>query len=99
MGTLSVRIGEEMEQELKEFTKDEKLEQASESARKILVLGLESWRQEKALSLLQQGKVTFLKAAAIAKMDAWNFADLVKEKKTIWIKDKAIKEDIEEAEG
>lgn len=51
-------------------------------------------KQEKALSLLQQGKITFNKAAKIAQMDLWDFADLVKEKKFVWVKDSVIKEDL-----
>ncbi len=50
--------------------------------------------QEKALSLLQRGKVTFNKAAKMAQMNIWDFADLIKRKGVIWIKDKIIREDI-----
>ena len=97
MGTLSVRIPDDMERELKEVVRDEKMEQASEAARKVLAIGLESWRQEKALALLGQGKVTFSKAAKIAKLSLWDFAALVQEKKIIWIKDQVITEDIAQA--
>ena len=95
MGTLSVRISDETERTLKEFAKDEKLEQASEAAPKVLSLGLEKWRQDKALTLLEQGKITFLKAAKLAQLNVWDFADLVKERKIVWVKDNVIKEDIE----
>ena len=97
MGTLSVRISDETERTLKEFAKDEKLEQVSEAARKVLSLGLEKWRQDKALALLEQGKITFLKAAKLAQLNVWDFANLVKERKIVWVKDKVIKEDIEQA--
>ena len=50
--------------------------------------------QEKALSLLQRGEVTFNKAAKIIPMDLWDFADLVKEKNVVWIRDGVIKEDL-----
>ncbi|MEK6951076.1 MAG: hypothetical protein AABX13_05125 [Nanoarchaeota archaeon] len=97
MGTLSVRLPEQMEQELHQFVKDERLEQPSEAARKLLSIGLEAWRQEKALKLLHEGKVTFTKAAKIAELSLWDFAALVREQKTIWVKDKVIQEDIMQA--
>lgn len=97
MGTLSVRISDEIKEELEDFAKDEKLEQPSEAARKVLAMGLEKWRQDRALKLLEEGKITFLKAAKIAQLNAWEFAELVKEKKAVWIKDNVIKEDIEKA--
>lgn len=53
--------------------------------------------QEKALSLLQRGKVTFNKAAKMAQMNIWDFADLIKRKRVIWIRDKIIREDIYKA--
>lgn len=97
MATLSVRIPEQMEQELRQFVKDERLEQPSEAARKLLNIGLETWRQEKALKLLTEGKVTFTKAAKIAALSLWDFATLVKERKTIWVKDQVIQEDLQQA--
>ncbi len=97
MGTISVRVSDDMEKDLQGFLEDEKLEQTSEAARKVLALGLESWHQEKALMLLQQGKVSLPKAAAIAKMNIWDFVGLVTEKKIVWIQDKVITEDLAKA--
>ncbi len=98
ISTVSVRVPEEIKQDLKHFEQDEKLTQISEAARKLLLLGLETWRKEKALTLLQQGKVTFSKAAQIAKMNVWEFSELVKEKKITWIKDSdLVKNDLEAA--
>ncbi len=93
--TISVRVPEEVKSEVQEFEKDEKLIQMSEAARKLLLMGLESWRKEKALHLFAQGRVTFSKAAQIAKVDAWEFADLIKERKIVWIKNvERLKRDI-----
>ncbi len=97
MGTLSVRIPEQMEQELHQFVKEERLEQPSEAARKLLSIGLEAWRQERALKLLQEGKITFTKAAKIAELSLWDFAALIKERKIIWVKDKVVQEDLRQA--
>ena len=98
MGTISVRVSDEIGSEMNKFAKEEKLEQVSEAARKLIAIGIEEWRKEKALDLMQKGNVSFLKAAEIAKMGVWDFATLVKEKGIIWIKDKdMIKKDIEKA--
>lgn len=43
---------------------------------------------KKALGLLASSKTTLSKGAKLAKTNIWEFADLVKEKKIVWIKDK-----------
>jgi len=50
--------------------------------------GKEVKQHEKALALLKSGKVSFSKAAELAKMNLWDFSDLVKVRKIIWIKNK-----------
>lgn len=98
IATISVRVPEDIKHDLKEFEKDEKLTQTSEAARKLLLLGLEIWRKDKALKLLEQGKITFSKAAEIAELNVWEFAALVKERKIAWIKNKEYaRRDIEAA--
>ena len=97
MGALSVRIPDDMEAGLKEVAKEERLEQPSEAARKVLSIGLERWQQERALHQLAEGKVSFSKAAQLARMNVWDFAKLVKEKKITWVTDAVIREDIEMA--
>ena len=86
-----------MEIGLKEVAKEEKLEQPSEAARKVLTLGLERWREERALQLLGEGRVSFSKAAQIAKMDIWDFTRLIKIRKITWVADSVIREDLEQA--
>ena len=98
MGTISVRVSNEMGTDVNKFAKEEKLEQVSEAARKLIAIGIEEWRKNKALELIEKGRVSFLKAAEIAKMNVWDFADLIKEKGIVWIRDKGdIKKDIEKA--
>ena len=86
--TISVRISPRMKNELGKFAKDEKLEQTSEAARKLLQLGLEEWNKKKALRLFSLGKITLSKGAQLSGMNVWEFSDLVKELGTVWIKDK-----------
>ncbi len=88
MDTISVRVSPLVKQELHQFALDEKLEQTSEAARKLLLLGLEGWHKKKALELFLAGKITLSKAASLAKMDVWGFADIIKSEKTPWIKEK-----------
>ncbi len=96
---ISMRMSKESLKELKEFIAEEKLSLASEAARKLLMLGLEKWKQEKAIEKLTMGKVSFLKACKLAGLNAWEFADLLKERKVEWVKESAqsVREEIKEA--
>lgn len=86
--TISVRVSSEMKGELKKFAEDEKLEQTSEIARKLLILGLNEWHKKRALRLFSSGKITLSKGAALAQMDTWSFAELIRQRGTAWIKEK-----------
>lgn len=85
---ISVRIQDDVKKELDIFTKEEKLEQTSEAARKLLSIGLEEWRKEKAIKLLESGKITISKAAEIAKINIWDMILLIKERGVVWNKNK-----------
>jgi len=96
---MSIRMPPELEKELKQFAREEKLDQTSDAARKLLRMGIEQWRKERALQLFLDGKCSFSKAAKIAQITVWEFADLVKERKTPWITDKEmLLEDIRAAQ-
>ncbi|MFA4820387.1 MAG: UPF0175 family protein [Candidatus Aenigmatarchaeota archaeon] len=82
---LSARISEEMEKGIEEFMKNEKVDR-SIAVRKLLDSGLQEWKLAKALKLLGKGEVTFSKAAKIAGLDIWMFADKVENSDVIWIK-------------
>jgi predicted HTH domain antitoxin len=49
-------------------------------------LGIREWRKQTALELLRDGKVTFAKAAEIAKLSLWEFADLIKQRNIEWVR-------------
>lgn len=83
--TMSTRIPEEMEKEIEVFMKKEKVDR-SIAVRKLLDSGIREWKVTRALKLLEKGEVTFLKAASIARLDVWTFADKVKESGIVWIK-------------
>ncbi|MEM3825713.1 MAG: UPF0175 family protein [Candidatus Bathyarchaeia archaeon] len=82
---LAVRIPEEIEREIQEVIEQEGLDKAT-AVRKLLELGIGEWRKQTALELLRDGKVTFAKAAEIAKLSLWEFADLVKQCNIEWVR-------------
>jgi len=81
---LAVRIPEEIEKEIQEVIEREGLDKAT-AVRTLLQLGIGEWRKQKALELLRDGKVTFAKAAEIAKLSLWEFVDLVKQRNIEWV--------------
>jgi len=92
MGTVSTRIPESLKDELEEFIDSEKLDKST-AVRKLLSEGLEEWRKDKAVERLENGEVSFSKAAEIAGMDQWSFSNLLKEREAKWIGDQ--KSDLE----
>jgi len=82
---LAVRIPEEIEKEIQEVIQREGLDKAT-AVRTLLELGIGEWRKQTALELLRDGKVTFAKAAEIAKLSLWEFADLIKQRNIEWVR-------------
>jgi predicted HTH domain antitoxin len=82
---LAVRVPAEVEKEICEIVAEEKLDKAT-VVRNLLELGLAEWRIQTALELLQKGKVTFAKAAEMARVSLWEFADLVKQRNVEWVR-------------
>jgi predicted HTH domain antitoxin len=82
---LAVRITEEIEKEILEVAEREKLDKAT-VVRTLLEMGIVEWRKQTALDLLRDGKVTFAKAAEMAKLSLWELADLVKQRNIEWVR-------------
>ena len=82
---LAVRVPSEVEQEISEIVKEEKVDKAT-VVRNLLEIGLAEWRKQTALDLLQKGKITFAKAAEMAKLSLWEFADLIKQRSIEWVR-------------
>jgi len=95
---LAVRIPEEIEKEILEVVEREKLDKAT-VVRTLLEMGIAEWRKQTALELLRNGKVTFAKAAEMAKLSLWEFADLVKQRNVEWVRytSEEIEREIKEA--
>jgi predicted HTH domain antitoxin len=82
---LAVRIPPEVEKELSEIIEQEKLDKAT-VVRNLLEMGIMEWRKQMALDFLREGKVTFARAAEMAKLSFWEFADLVKQRNVEWVR-------------
>jgi predicted HTH domain antitoxin len=82
---LTVKVPAEIQEEITAITKEEKLDKAT-AVRRLLEIGIAEWRKQTALELLQKGKITFTKAAEIAKLSLWEFADLVKQRHVEWVR-------------
>jgi len=82
---LAVRVPVELEKEISEIIKKEKLDKAT-VVRNLLETGITEWRKQTALELLGKGKTTFAEAADIAKLSLWEFADLVKQCNVEWVR-------------
>jgi predicted HTH domain antitoxin len=82
---LAVRIPAEIEKEIIEIIEQEKLDKAT-VVRNLLEMGIAEWRKQTALEFLREGRVTFAKAAEIAKLSLWEFADLVKKCNVEWVR-------------
>lgn len=82
--TISTRVPEELRGEVEKFMEEENLDKSA-AIRKLLKTGLGEWRKQRALTLLARGEVTFNKAAEIAGMNVWDFADLLRKSGRNWI--------------
>jgi predicted HTH domain antitoxin len=95
MSVVSTRINDQIERELDQFIEEEKIERSG-AVRKLLLTGLEEWKKKRALQLLSEGKITFNKAAEYAGMDVWDFNELVRRTRTIWVSDEWVEEDLDQ---
>lgn len=94
MGTISARVPDELESELETYLEAEQLDRST-AIRKLLTDGLSRWRRERALEQLAAGEVTFSRAAEIADMSVWDFAQLAKEREITWVGSDHLADDIE----
>lgn len=81
---LATRVPREIEKEIHDVMDFLNVEKA-QAVRMILEIGISEWRKNTALELLRDGKVTFTKAAKLAKLDVWDLADLIRERKIEWV--------------
>jgi len=94
MGTISARVPDELEAELDAYLDEENLDRST-AVRKLLSEGLEEWRREQALDQLAAGSITFSRAAEMAGMSVWDFAQLAKDRDITWVADDHLDADLE----
>jgi predicted HTH domain antitoxin len=82
---LAVRVPAELEKEILEITKKEKTDKAT-VVKNLFETGITEWRKQTALELLQKGKITFAKAADVAKLSLWEFVDLANQHNIEWVR-------------
>ena len=94
MGTISARVPDELETELETYLEDENLDRST-AVRKLISESLEDWRRQQALEQLSDGTVTFSKAAELAEMSVWDFAQLAEDHDITWVDDEHLDDDLE----
>ena len=75
---------DDLETELESYLEDENLDRST-AVRKLLAEGLEDWRRQQALQQLSDGTVTVSRAAEIAGMSVWEFAQLAADHDITWV--------------
>jgi predicted HTH domain antitoxin len=82
---LRVKVPAEVEQGILEIVEQEKVDEAT-VLRILLEMGITEWHKRTALERLKKGRVTFAKAAEMARLSVWEFADFVKQHDVEWVK-------------
>lgn len=95
MGTVSVRLPEELEAELEAYADAEHLDRSS-AVRTLLAEALESWRVDHALERLEAGEVSFARTAEIADVSQWELARLAEERDVTWVGEEHLAEDLDD---
>jgi predicted HTH domain antitoxin len=93
MGTISARVPDELETELESYLDEENLDRST-AVRKLLAEGLEDWRRQQALDKLSEGSITFSKAAELAEMTVWDFAQLADDHDITWVDEEHLDADL-----
>ena len=94
MGTISARVPEDLEAELEEYVESERLDRST-AVRKLLSEGLEEWRRERALERFGAGELSLTKAADLAGLSVWEFADLVADADDAWVSAEHLEADLD----
>jgi len=86
---ISARIPKELEKEDENLMREEHLEKPA-ALRKLLHLGLKSYRLEMALANLSKGRVSLSRAAEDAGISVWELMDEAARHRVTWVADDTI---------
>ena len=95
MPTISTRVPEDLEAELEAYLDEERLDRST-AVRKLLSEGLETWRRDRALECFADGDITLIKAAELADLSVWEFAQLVEDADIAWVSGDHLEADLNE---
>ena len=95
MGTISTRVPEDLEAELEAYIEEERLDRST-AVRKLLSEALDEWRSEQALARLARDEISFTRAAQLAGVSVWEFAQLAKAHEITWVSSEHLEADLEE---
>ena len=82
--TVSARISKELEREVERLMREEHLEKSA-ALRKLLHLGVQNYRLERALRGLGEGRFSLLKAAEEAGLTVWEVLDEAARRHLTWV--------------
>ncbi|WP_440770567.1 hypothetical protein [Natronorubrum sp. DTA28] len=94
METISFRVSEELEADLKKLTEKEGPDRRT-AVRKLLAVGLENRRRERLLERLVNGEITLTTAAERTELSVWEFTAFVEGNDRTWISSSHTEADIE----
>ena len=94
MGTISARVPDDLEAELEAYLDEEHLDRST-AIRKLLSEGLTEWRREQALERFDADEVTLSRAAEMADMTVWDFAQLAREQDVTWVGREGLEDDLD----
>ena len=82
--TISARIPRALEKEVERLMREEHLEKSA-ALRKLLHLGIENYRLDRALRGLSEGRFSLLKAAEEAGLNVWELLDEAARRHVAWV--------------
>lgn len=88
---MSARIPRELEKEVERLMREEHLEKSA-ALRKLLHLGIENYRLERALHGLGGGRFSLLKAAEEAGLSVWELLDEAARRRVAWVADDVLED-------
>jgi predicted HTH domain antitoxin len=95
MGTVSARVPEDLEAALAEYVEAENVERST-AVRQLLAEGLTEWRVDRALSALEDGRVTLSRAAELAGVTVWEMRRRADEADVTWVDDRHASADLDD---
>ena len=95
--TVSARIPQELEKEVERLMREERLEKSA-ALRKLLHLGVQNYRLERALRGFGEGRFSLSKAAEEAGLTVWEILDEAARRRVTWVAEDVM-EDIRGRKG